>query len=419
MKNILIATTSILLIFGCKTEEPQNTPTVKTLIASNITLNNASIGGEVISEGFSAATERGLVLSETNSKPSVSDTKYTSGYGIGTFSKDLDNLKVNTKYFYAAFATNTKGTSYGEFLNFTTSDYKLPIILTETPKNITNGSAELGGSVSDEGGATVSERGICYGLNPNPSISDNKIISGKGLGSFTLIAINLKDNSKFYARAFATNFKGTAYGNEQTFTTLETLRDKNTLIVEIKSNTGRIWMDRNLGASQVATSQSDEKSYGDLYQWGREADGHQLRNSSITGNRSQGDNPNSAAFIVYPSSPSDWRTTPNNNLWQGLYGKNNVCPTGFRLPTNDEWNIEINSWTTKDGDGAFKSPLKLPLSGSRNFNDGQLDYLGRNGWYWSSSVDGNMARHLGFSSGTSGMSTGNRASGVAVRCIKD
>jgi len=128
----------LVLLFSCtKTEEPQTPPIVKTVAATNIALSKATIGGEVVNEGFSAATDRGIVVSETNPKPSVSDTKYSSGYGKGSFSKDLDNLKVNTKYYYSAFATNTKGTSYGETLNFTTADYKLATNAIEAPKNIT------------------------------------------------------------------------------------------------------------------------------------------------------------------------------------------------------------------------------------------------------------------------------------------
>ena len=50
----------------------------------------------------------------------------------------------------------------------------------------------------------------------------------------------------------------------------------------IISSTGRLWMDRNLGATQVATSTTDAASYGDLYQWGRDSDGHQSRTSSTT-----------------------------------------------------------------------------------------------------------------------------------------
>ena len=92
-------------------------------------------------------------------------------------------------------------------------------------------------------------------------------------------------------------------------------------------------MDRNLGANQVATSSTDANAYGDLYQWGRGNDGHQCRNSSTTSTLSSSDTPPNSNFILSPNAPYDWRTTQNNNLWQGVNGTNNPCPTGFRIPT--------------------------------------------------------------------------------------
>ncbi len=209
------------LLFSCtKTEEPQTPPTVKTVAATNIALTKATIGGEVVSEGFSAATDRGIVVSETNPKPSVSDTKYSSGYGIGAFTKDLDNLKVNTKYYYAAFATNTKGTSYGETLNFTTADYKLATNAIEAPKNITYTTAQLTGTISEDGGVAVSERGFVLNTTPGPTLTNTKIQNGTGLGTFSTVVTQLKEETTYYVRAYAINGKGTAYSNEISFSTL-------------------------------------------------------------------------------------------------------------------------------------------------------------------------------------------------------
>ena len=211
-----------IVLLGCKTEEPQNPPTVITKVASDVTLKNATLNGEVTEEGFSATTDRGFVFSEKNTNPSVSDTKVQSGYGKGVYSIVLDKLPVNTKYYYKAYATNTKGTAYGEVQSFTTADYSLSSLTTEVPKNITFYSVEVGGNVANEGGGSVSERGFCFGLNPSPSIADNKLpVSTKGLGSFALVIINLKENTKYFVRSYAINEKGTAYGNEQNFTTLD------------------------------------------------------------------------------------------------------------------------------------------------------------------------------------------------------
>src|SRR5574344_2515705 len=78
--------------------------------------------------------------------------------------------------------------------------------------------------------------------------------------------------------------------------------------------TGRIWMDRNLGASQVATSSTDEAAYGDLYQWGRAADGHESRTSSTSTTLATSDTPGHGDFITSNSTPYDWRSPQNFDL---------------------------------------------------------------------------------------------------------
>ena len=118
-------------------------------------------------------------------------------------------------------------------------------------------------------------------------------------------------------------------------------------------NTGRTWMNKNLGASQVATSITDENAYGDLFQWGRQTDGHQLRTSSTTTVVSQTEVPANNLFIL---GVDDWLSPENNNLWQGVNGINNPCPEGFRVPTAAEWEEEMSSWSSTDGEGAFASP---------------------------------------------------------------
>ena len=189
-------------------------------------------------------------------------------------------------------------------------------------------------------------------------------------------------------------------------------------VASVVSTTGKIWMDRNLGASQVATSSIDVASYGDLYQWGRGTDGHQIRTSAITATLSSSDQPGNGNFIT---SSGDWRSSKNDNLWQGVSGLNNPCPTGYRIPTEAEWDAERLSWgsSSQNAAGAFASPLKLPMAGARNNSPGSLDEVGIVGVYWSSTVSGSDARFFRFDPGNAGMITTNRAYGYSVRCLKD
>jgi len=182
--------------------------------------------------------------------------------------------------------------------------------------------------------------------------------------------------------------------------------------------TGKIWMDRNLGASQVATSSVDIDAYGDLYQWGRSSDGHEKQNSPTTGILSSSDSPDHDNFITTDSNPYDWRIPQNENLWQGVNGINNPCPSGYRLPTYSEWLEERASWSSNNAAGAFASPLKLPMAGYRNYSDGSLNDAGYFGYYWSST--GSIAsRNLFFGSDIADEDLERRAYGYSVRCTKD
>jgi uncharacterized protein (TIGR02145 family) len=184
--------------------------------------------------------------------------------------------------------------------------------------------------------------------------------------------------------------------------------------------TGKTWMNRNLGASQVATSSTDQNAYGDLYQWGRRADGHQCRTSPTTGTLSSVDQPAHGNFILAPNSPNDWRSPQNTNLWQGVNGVNNPCPSGYRLPTDAELNGEQSSWVGGyNSSGAFASVCKWTLAGSRGIN-GTLNGIGVNGYYWSSTISGNTSRHFDFTSSYAFTNaTLFRANGLTVRCLKN
>lgn len=224
MKKLVTFLFLSCLIISCKKEESiivkENPPTVMTKIASDITLKNATLNGEVTDEGITAASDRGFVLSDKNANPSVSDTKIQSGYGKGVYSIVLDKLPANTKYYFKAYATNTKGTSYGEAQSFTTADYKLPTALTDVPKNITYTTAQLTGTISDDGGTGVTERGFCLSTTTAPTISNIKIDNGSGLGVYTTVVTQLKEETIYFIRAYATNSKGTSYSNEISFKTL-------------------------------------------------------------------------------------------------------------------------------------------------------------------------------------------------------
>ena len=196
---------------------------------------------------------------------------------------------------------------------------------------------------------------------------------------------------------------------------------------DVYSTSGKTWMDRNLGATQVAASSIDTDSYGDLYQWGRNTDGHEKRNSAIVrgpvaSGREGGD------FITKSASPNDWLTSPDDTRWGATKTANDPCPSNYRMPTETEFEAERNNggtgfWGTgsvqNNAAGAFASVLKLPVAGYRNGNAGALAGLGSSGGYWSSTVSGTNARFLYFYSSNAYMLSGIRAYGFSLRCIKE
>ena len=180
----------------------------------------------------------------------------------------------------------------------------------------------------------------------------------------------------------------------------------------------------------MATSATDHLAYGDLYQWGRNADGHEKITwfSSTTGTpvngttatRPNADQATTPLFIAVSSGNFDWRgTTQNNNLWQGVAGINNPCPAGFRVPTSAEINAEVAAYSITNSVTAFSSPFKFPVPGRRFGPTGALTVLGSFGNYWSSSVSGTSATGRIFDSLGTNVNTFVRANGLSIRCIKD
>ena len=186
----------------------------------------------------------------------------------------------------------------------------------------------------------------------------------------------------------------------------------------ILSTTGRYWLDRNLGASQVATGTTDANAFGDLYQWGRTSDGHQLRTSStatgtVTAGNEGGD------FVTNSGGTFDWLTTKDDSRWNGTTkGAHDPCPEGFRVPTKAEFNAEGATFSPTNRDGAFASILKLPIAGRRAYDTGNLAGAA-SGNYWSSSVNGSLAGRFYFNTTLITTDDRYRSFGFSIRCIKE
>ena len=198
----------------------------------------------------------------------------------------------------------------------------------------------------------------------------------------------------------------------------------------VTTATGRVWLDRNLGATRVATSSTDTQAYGDYYQWGRPADGHQtkyLTNNNSTGfttTRSATAVPSTDLWIEPSDGSKDWLSTPDNTLWTGANPATNPCPAGFRIPTESEWNAEKDLFSPQNVQGAFASPLKLTMPGMlTSFSSSGAYFTAKNahGQYLTQTASSNgRAKYFGINS--SGLWWDDnywKSHGMSVRCIQN
>lgn len=432
------------------TSEPTNTlPTLTSTAVSAITQTTATSGGNVTDAGNSALTARGICWATTQT-PTIANSKTTETGTTGSFTSNMTALTANTTYYVRAYATNSAGTAYGNQVSFTTGTIPatLPIVTTTAVSAITLTTATSGGNVTSDGGGTITARGICYATTANPTIT-NTIVSATGTtGTFSSNLTALTSGTTYYVRAYATNSAGTGYGAQVIFSTTSNgptggnaICDGSnpTVVVPITSSTGKIWMDRNLGASRAANTLKDFQAYGCLYQWGRGNDGHAsmtwtMGQPDAWGNEAgtpvngstttlaTSDNPGNALFIKNQNGTVyDWRSPKNDNLWQGSNGINNPCPSGYRIPTRAEFVAEISAYSITNTTAAFNSIHKFPTNGKRAFDSAVVGEQGTRAVFWTSSTS-SSGRSYNVTIESNAIYTNvdnGRAGGYAVRCIKN
>jgi hypothetical protein len=190
-----------------------------TTTATSITSSSAILGGNVTDEGATQVSARGLVYGTTTGSSTFS---VTIGSGAGTFTSTLTGLSQGTTYYVRSFATNTQGTSYGAETSFTTQTTPT-VSVTATPTSITTTTAIGGGTISSTGGATITVSGLVWSTTSTPTIDlATKTTDGTTSGTFTSSITGLTQGATYHVRAYATNYLGTSYGPDITFTTVTT-----------------------------------------------------------------------------------------------------------------------------------------------------------------------------------------------------
>ena len=310
LKIMMLPVAAVLILAGCtqETSEIRLDPKLGTTKVFNITSNSATVTGFVVAEG-DGFTMRGICYDKqpapTTSGPTA---QYTGAVTNAAYDVTLTGLDFARTYYARAFATGPAGTVYGEELTFTT----LPIIPTVTTAEATDvegTTAVSGGSVTADGGSAVTARGVCFGTSTRPTTDapNGKTVDGEGLGDFVSNLTGLKGLTTYYARAYATNSAGTAYGNEITFTTLVSVRE---------------WYVPGdyVGASYPNSGMAD---------WSPD------KSPMVKSNEA---NPNNVEGYIYMANGSNWFKFATQPNWDGPnYG---VDPTpGVLNPAGDNLNL--------------------------------------------------------------------------------
>jgi uncharacterized protein (TIGR02145 family) len=322
----------------------------------------------------------------------------------------------------------------------------LPILTTAAVLSNDAATAESGGSISSDGGAVITARGVCWNTNANPTVAlTTKTTDGEGTGAFTSNITGLIANTTYYVRAYATNIVGTAYGNEISFTaSINTLGiniagpsvtdiDGNTY--QSVSNCGLTFTKRNLNVS----------SYNDGTPIPQVTDPTQWANLTT------------GAWCFYENSAAQGTRYGKLYNWYAVAGiydsasasnptlRKKLAPTGWHIPSEAEWTQlidclggefaaggkmkAIGTYQTGGGglwnypnEGATNESGFTGLPGGYRGISGSFTGIYSFGTWWSSSENDTtnawqcvLFYIYGFAAG----GDGSKPDGFSVRCIRD
>ncbi|QKG79727.1 M6 family metalloprotease domain-containing protein [Tenuifilum thalassicum] len=197
------------------------TPAINTVGKSQITLTFK----HMFDAYSSGATLRVQTSNDKSSWTNTTWSKSTSTSNITARTETVTittNLNSSTTYIAFVVEGNIYNIDYWYIDDVSVtagSAASTPTVTTGSVSNVTSSSATVSGNVTSNGGASVTARGICYSTSQNPTISNSKVASGSGTGSFSATLTGLSPNTTYYARAYATNAQGTSYGSQVSFTT--------------------------------------------------------------------------------------------------------------------------------------------------------------------------------------------------------
>lgn len=197
-------------------------PKVETADISGITMTSAEGGGQVTDNGSATVTSRGICWSSEGT-PTIDDScaEASSVQGSGVFTASLTDLVDNTSYAVRAYAISEVDTGYGNDITFTTLQAEVPLVRTGAEYAAGSKTAFVTGEVISNEGYEITERGVCWSLQPEPEISDNMQSHGENAGMYLSRIPDLQSDTTYFVRAYAVNNKGTGYGEQIAVNTIK------------------------------------------------------------------------------------------------------------------------------------------------------------------------------------------------------
>lgn len=298
----------------------------------------------------------------------------------------------------------------------------VPTLSTIEISNITISSAATGGNVILDGSATVVERGVCWNTSGSPTINDNKLANGNGIGSFISNITGILDNTTYYVRAFAKNSQGVSYGGQKSFKTKPntgTVTDIDGNVYNTVTIIGKVWMVENLKTTKYRN-------------------GDPIPN--VTDNTKWGGNlTTEGAYCWYNNDISNKTTYGALYNWYAVTDSRNISPTGWHVATEADYRNLINflggasltggklkeegttHWTSPNT-GANNSTGFSGLPGGVRNPDGTFGSIGNVGNWWSSGKYNSTyawKSQLVYNSSILYIGNISMKSGFSVRCVKD
>ena len=380
--------------------------TVETREMTDVAGTTATANGAVTNLGnVTKVSQHGHIWGETKELTVKLSTKTELGEldAPASFSSELTGLSLNHDYYVRAYATNEKGTAYGEVIPFktTTGDLSLPALAAVSVSGVTTQGATLQSRITDEGKGTISDCGFCWSTNPEPTIEQESISCKPSGNVFGTKLEGLKDGTKYYVRAYAVNELGAGYSETVEFTTTKV--ELPTWGAVSVSNVGKTKAD--VAATLTSDGNADITEMGVCWSTQPEATIYDTKLVCPTGDRIstqvtglQGLTTyylrayaQNSAGIAYSEEVSFTTTDSEVDIWDGtsvasqFAGGSGTQSDPIRIETAAQLKLladKVNSGTTYAGI-YFRLESNISLA-NKNWTP-----IGKNGYPFAGNLDGN------------------------------